>query len=158
MADISKMREYREELIVVFLSGFNPKLGTQIQGQILGVELVLFLQSAFSKVLRIFTATPAIVPNQSAMVATVVVIILREEDDIVVSIVASLVTDLTGTRRSLASHSGHLVLLILLQRRILLCHPLVSFLRQYLSLMLTMKISYSCKPTSPLLQHYMLSH
>ena len=85
----------------------------------------------------------------------VVVVVLQGEDDIVVSIVVSLIMDLTGVGRSLASYSGHL-LFILPHRHFLLRHPLISLFRQFLSLRLTMKSFFNYKPTNPLLQHHML--
>ena len=70
MADISKMRGYREKLVVAtFLSGLNPELGTQIWGQILGAESIPSLQSAISKVSWISTAMSVVVPDESAMTA-----------------------------------------------------------------------------------------
>ena len=57
----------------------------------------------------------------------------------------NLVTDMTSAGRSLASHSRHL-LLILLQRHLLLHRPLNNLLRQCLSLrLMTMKSFFDCK-------------
>ena len=58
VADISEMREYCEELAVA---------ASLIQGLILGTELVPSLQSAFSRVLRISTATLVVILDQLAM-------------------------------------------------------------------------------------------
>ena len=71
IADITKMRQYREELAVVaYLSSLNLELSSQIRGQILGAVTLLDLQSTFSRVLRISTAMPTPVTDQSAMAAS----------------------------------------------------------------------------------------
>ena len=62
------MKEYHEELtVIIFLAGLNSELASYIRGQILGVETIPPLQSTFSQLLRISTATPTAIPNESAM-------------------------------------------------------------------------------------------
>ena len=47
--DISKMRQYKEELVVaIFLVGLTLALASQIRGPILGVETLPSLSSTFS--------------------------------------------------------------------------------------------------------------
>ena len=59
-ADITKMRQYWEELAVTaYLSSLNPELSSYIRGQILDAEALLDLQNTISRVLRISTVTLA---------------------------------------------------------------------------------------------------
>ena len=58
--NLSKMKEYREELaVVIFLVGLQPDLASQIRGQILGADFVPTLQSTFSRVQRVSIGSPA---------------------------------------------------------------------------------------------------
>ena len=69
--DISKMRQYREELAVaIFLTELTPALASRIRDPILGVETLPSLSSTFSRALRISTATPAAIPDESALVTS----------------------------------------------------------------------------------------
>ena len=71
VADISKMRQYRNELTVAtYLSNLNPKLSSLIRGQILDANTVRNLQTTFFKVLWISTTTPAPISDRSAITAT----------------------------------------------------------------------------------------
>ena len=69
--DTSRMRQYHEELaITIYLSSLNPDLCSQVRGHILCADSVLDLQTTFARVLRISTATPTPLSDQSAMAAT----------------------------------------------------------------------------------------
>ena len=56
--------------MAIFLAGLKSGLSSQIHEQILKAETAPTLQSAFSRTLRISTATPATAPNQSAMISS----------------------------------------------------------------------------------------
>lgn len=65
------MRQYKDELAVAaYLSNLNLEFSLQIRRQILGVDTVPDLQTTFSRVLRISTATLAPMLDQSAMAAS----------------------------------------------------------------------------------------
>ena len=71
VVDISKMKEYHEELAVaIFQTVLVLVISSQICSQILGVDGIPSLSSIFSRILRISTRTLAPVSDQSTMVST----------------------------------------------------------------------------------------
>ena len=56
--------------MAAYLSSLNLEISSQIRGQILDADTVPDLQTTFSGVLRISTATSVLVSDRSTMVAT----------------------------------------------------------------------------------------
>ena len=87
VADLSKIKEYREELAVaILLAGLQSDLASQIRRQILGIDSVPTLQLTFSRVLRVSTGPPTSsvvsVSDQMAMAAPEVLV----DVDVVVTV------------------------------------------------------------------------
>ena len=58
VTDAATLRGYRQDLKVSkFLSGLNPTLQSQVQGQILGEYSIPALTATFSRVMRVFTGS-----------------------------------------------------------------------------------------------------